>query len=62
MGSIREVTGFVADKVAVAGDVSFYENVMDWIDTSGQAQHVEQVVVATWRDGKIVHERFYYAG
>jgi len=22
--------------------------------------HMEQVVVAKWRNGKIVHERFYY--
>jgi len=27
---------------------------------SGKPVHVEQVAVARWRDGKIVHERFYY--
>jgi hypothetical protein len=33
---------------------------MDWIATDGTPVHVEQVVVAEWRDGRIVHERFYY--
>ena len=42
--------------------MSFYENVMDWVGTDGKDYHVEQVVVAKWRDGKIYHERFYYAG
>ena len=61
VASVKEFKRFEASKVASDGDVSFYENVMDWIDTEGKAIHVEQVVVATWRDGKIVHERFYYA-
>ncbi len=51
---------FTADKVAVGDGVGFYENVMDWTTKDGQDIHVEQVVVQQWRDGKIVHERFYY--
>jgi ketosteroid isomerase-like protein len=58
--SVKEFKSFQADKVAVGDGVSFYENVMDWIDASGKEIHVEQVAVARWRNGKIVHERFYY--
>lgn len=58
--SVKEFKGFRADKIGVGEGVSFYENVMDWIDTSGKAIHAEQVAVQQWKNGKIVHERFYY--
>ena len=58
--SVKEFKNFQADRVAAGDDFSIYENVMDWIDVNDQAIHVEQVVVAHWKDGKIVHERFYY--
>lgn len=44
VASVKEFRGFEAPKVGVGEDVSFYEN----------------VVVAQWKNGKIVHERFYY--
>ena len=58
--SVKEFKGFRADNVAAGDDVSFYENVMDWVDVDGNDVHVEQISVAEWKDGKIVHERFYY--
>jgi len=58
--SVREFKGFEAPTVAVGEDCSLYENVMDWVDVEGNEIHVEQVSVAQWKDGKIVHERFYY--
>ncbi len=58
--SVAEFRNFEAKHVAAGDGVSFYENVMDWTDTDGRDQHVEQVVVAEWRDGKIVREQFYY--
>jgi len=58
--SVKEFKGFTADKIAATDEVSFYENVMDWVDVSGAEMHIEQVAVATWKNGKIVHERFYY--
>lgn len=60
VASVREFKDFEARKVGVGENCSFYENVMDWVDVEGNEIHVEQVVVAEWRDGKIVHERFYY--
>jgi len=58
--SVKEFKGFEASKVAEGDGVSFYENVMDWVDVDGNEIHAEQAVVAEWKDGKIVHERFYY--
>ena len=58
--SVKEFRNFEANKVAVGENCSIYENVMDWTDVNGQEIHVEQVSAAEWRDGKIVHERFYY--
>lgn len=58
--SVKAFRGFTADRVAAGDDLSFYENTMDWTDVNGKDIHVEQVVVAQWCDGKIVHERFYY--
>lgn len=49
-----EVTGY-----AVGDDLTFYEAVFDWIATDGAPVHFEKVTVARWKNGKIVHERFY---
>jgi ketosteroid isomerase-like protein len=58
--SVAEFKNFETPAVAVGDGVGVYENVMDWKTTDGQDVHVEQVVVQKWRNGKIVHERFYY--
>lgn len=59
--SVKTFKNFEAPAVAVGDGVSLYENVMDWTDVEGNDIHVEQVAVQKWKDGKIVHERFYYA-
>lgn len=56
---VAQFTNFQATP-ALGQDVSFYENVMDWKTPDGQDVHVEQVAVQRWKNGKIVHERFYY--
>ena len=58
--SVKEFRGFEVTRLGTGDDVSFYENVMDWVSTDGTEIHLEQLVVADWRDGKIVRERFYY--
>jgi len=60
VASVKEFKNFQATKVAAGVNVSLYENVMDWVDVNGNDVHVEQVSAAEWKDGKIVHERFYY--
>lgn len=58
--SVSEFKRFEARNVGVGPGVSFYENEMEWVDVKGQTQRVEQLVVAEWRNGRIVRERFYY--
>ena len=60
MSGVKEWKGFNVTASAVGDDVTFYECDLDFIATSGQPVHMEQVVVAKWKNGKIVHERFYY--
>jgi len=60
LAGVKEWKHFEAKATAVDGDVSLSEQVMDWVTTDDQAMHVEQVAAARWKDGKIVHERFYY--
>jgi ketosteroid isomerase-like protein len=60
LDSVKEWKGFEVTAIGIGDDVTFFEHTMDWIDTNDQPVHVEQVSVARWRDGRIVHERFYY--
>lgn len=60
--SVKEFKGFAVPRMAIGEDTAFYENVMDWVGQDGTEYHLEQVSVQTWKDGKIVHERFYYKG
>ncbi len=58
--TVKEWKSFEVKSFAVGDEVTFYEAVFDFIDTNGRPVHSEQVDVAKWRNGKIVHERFYY--
>ncbi len=58
--NVKEWKGFEVKSFAVSDDVTFYEAIVDLIDANGQPIRQEQVAVAKWRNGKIVHERFYY--
>lgn len=60
LSTVKEWTGFEVRTVGIGRDVTFYEAVFDFTRTDGVPVHVEQVDVARWRQGKIVHERFYY--
>ena len=45
---------------AVGDDVSMSEWWMDVTFQDGSRKKLEQAVVRRWKDGKVVHERFYY--
>ena len=59
--SVKEWKGFDVKAIGTGDDVSFYEHTMDWVTQDGTEVHVEQIAVAKWKNGKIVHERFYYS-
>jgi hypothetical protein len=60
MDSIKEVRNFQVPRVATGSNTAMYENIMDWTDKEGHDHHLEQVAVQTWKNGKIIHERFYF--
>lgn len=52
-----DVKAIAADEAA---GKAFVEVAMDVEFKDGNRVNMEQVAVQTWKDGKIVHERFYY--
>ena len=60
MSGVKEWKGFNVTALGVGDEVTFYECNLDFIATNEHSVHMEQVVVAKWKNGKIVHERFYY--
>jgi SnoaL-like domain len=60
LAQVKEWKGYTVKALATAGDVAFVEAAADFINQQDQPVHMEQVSVQRWKDGKIVHERFYY--
>ena len=60
MSDVKEWKGFNVSASGVGDNVTFYECDMDFIATNGQPVHLDQIAVAQWKNGKILHERFYY--
>ncbi|WP_447963820.1 nuclear transport factor 2 family protein [Nitrospira sp. Ecomares 2.1] len=60
LSTVKEWKRFDVTAKGVGEDVTFYETVMDWVATDGTPVYVEQVVVAKWQDGQIIHERYYH--
>jgi hypothetical protein len=60
MSGVKELKGFTITASGVGDNVTFYESTSDFVTTGGEPGHVEQVSVAKWKNGKILHERFYY--
>lgn len=58
--SVAEFHGAKVTASAVSGDVAFSEWEMDVTFQDGNRVLLEQVAVRRWKDGQVVHERFYY--
>lgn len=63
-GSIAEVhaAGITSEAVSSDGVTTFCEQFFDATYKDGKRSRLEEVSVRTWRDGKVVRERFYYKG
>jgi hypothetical protein len=60
MSGVKELRGFIVTASGVGDNVTFYESTSDIVTTGDVPVHIEQVAVAKWKNGKFVHERFYY--
>jgi len=58
--SVESVNSIAVHASATEGDVSFSEWTFDVNFKGGQRVALQQVAVRRWKDGQIVHERFYY--
>jgi ketosteroid isomerase-like protein len=61
-GKVESVHEVRVHAAAAEGDVSFSEWTFDVNLKGGQRVRLDQVSVRRWKDGRIVHERFYYEG
>ncbi|MAX25839.1 MAG: hypothetical protein CMJ19_15170 [Phycisphaeraceae bacterium] len=60
LANVKEWHVFDVKATAIDGNISLSEQHMKWTTTDGNVMDVEQIAVARWENGKIVHERFYY--
>lgn len=61
VASVEQFHGARVLSSVAAGDVSFSEWELD-ATYKGAGRHVlAQVAVRRWKDGKVIHERFYYS-
>ena len=58
-GSLRAVK-FTPVSVVVEGDRAAINWVFEYTTADGQDYRMDEIAVQTWRDGKIVHERYVY--
>jgi ketosteroid isomerase-like protein len=61
-GNIKDVHAAGIGATAVSGNTSFCEQSFDATLADGTRIRMEEVAVRTWKDGKIIKERFYYKG
>ncbi len=61
-GNIQELHAAGIGATAVNGNHSFCEQNFDATFKDGSRVQMQEVAVRTWRDGKVIKERFYYKG
>lgn len=59
--SVEQMHGGTNPTSAVGDDVTFSEWTMDLTFKGGMRVNMRQVARRLWKDGKVVHERFYYS-
>jgi ketosteroid isomerase-like protein len=61
MASVEQFHGAEAKSVAIGDNTTMVEWSFDMTYKGGKRSKMEQVAVQKWKDGKIIHERFYYS-
>ncbi len=61
LATVTEFYGYEIKNVAITGDFSYYEAIMEFKTNDGQRHKFEQGNRTQWKDGKIVNERYYHA-
>jgi ketosteroid isomerase-like protein len=58
--NIKEIHNFKIGAVLVDGDRSMVEMHLDATTKDGHHIQIEEVELQTWKDGRIIHERYFY--
>lgn len=58
--NVKEIHDFKIGAVLVDGDRSMVEMHLDATTHDGYRLHIEEVGLQTWKDGRIIHERYFY--
>lgn len=62
LANLTEFRGAEVKAVALGDDIAMVEWFLDFTHKEWGKKTYHQVAVQRWKDGKIVHERFYYGG
>ncbi len=62
LDSLQEIRVNRADSLIVEGDRAAIHWVYHFIDRQGRELRRDEIAYQEWRDGKIIRERFFYAG
>ncbi len=60
LAGVSEFIQYTAHSKGAGGDTTFYEATMEFKTRDGRHVVQDQAVVTTWKDGKIVNERYYH--
>ena len=60
LAQVKEFKGYEVKSLSIGADVSAVEAVMEFVNQQNQPVRLEQVSIQRWKNGKIIHERFYY--
>jgi hypothetical protein len=58
--NVAEIHDFKIGAVLIDGDRSMVEMHLDATTRDGYRIHIEEVGLQTWKDGRIIHERYFY--
>lgn len=57
---VSDFIQYTAHSKGAGGDKTFYEATMEFKTNDGKHVKQHQAVVTTWKDGKIVNEKYYH--
>lgn len=59
--TVAEFIQYTAHSQGAGDDKTFYEATMEFKTKDGQHVKQKQAVVTTWKDGKIIEEKYYHS-
>ena len=60
LSGVSEFIQYTAHSIGAGDDKTFYEATMEFKTKDGQHVKQQQAVVTTWKDGKIIDEKYYH--